>query len=75
QLLALQTSSMQKSNLGTLKDSQEFVEEKPQSTQDYQKVVKLLEKQESKWTSRIQALCQDHETEKSLVSGTANLVC
>ncbi|NXJ04054.1 DZIP1 protein, partial [Odontophorus gujanensis] len=67
QLLALQTSSMQKSNLGTLKDSQEFVEEKPQSTQDYQKVVKLLEKQESKWTSRIQALCQDHETEKSLL--------
>ncbi|OXB56569.1 hypothetical protein ASZ78_003490 [Callipepla squamata] len=67
QLLALQTSSMQKSNLGTLKDSQEFMEEKPQSTQDYQKVVKLLEKQESKWTSRIQALCQDHETEKSLL--------
>ncbi|NXI66875.1 DZIP1 protein, partial [Anseranas semipalmata] len=68
QLLALQTSNMQqKSNLGTLKDSQEFVEEKPQSPQDYYKVVKLLEKQESKWTSRIQALRQDHETEKSLL--------
>ncbi|XP_021272276.1 zinc finger protein DZIP1 isoform X2 [Numida meleagris] len=67
QLLALQTSTMQKSNLGTLKDSQEFMEEKPQSTQDYHKVVKLLEKQESKWTSRIQALRQDHETEKSLL--------
>ncbi|XP_065600192.1 cilium assembly protein DZIP1 isoform X2 [Cyrtonyx montezumae] len=67
QLLALQTSSMQKSNLGTLEDSQEFMEEKPQSTQDYQKVVKLLEKQESKWTSRIQALCQEHEAEKSLL--------
>ncbi|XP_048789144.1 cilium assembly protein DZIP1 isoform X2 [Lagopus muta] len=67
QLLALQTSSMQKSNLGTLKDSHEFMEEKPQSTQDYHKVVKLLEKQESKWTSRIQALRQDHETEKSLL--------
>ncbi|XP_072217719.1 cilium assembly protein DZIP1 isoform X2 [Excalfactoria chinensis] len=67
QLLALQTSTMQKSNLGTLKDSHEFMEEKPQSTQDYHKVVKLLEKQESKWTSRIQALRQDHETEKSLL--------
>ncbi|XP_052561846.1 cilium assembly protein DZIP1 isoform X5 [Tympanuchus pallidicinctus] len=67
QLLTLQTSSMQKSNLGTLKDSHEFMEEKPQSTQDYHKVVKLLEKQESKWTSRIQALRQDHETEKSLL--------
>ncbi|XP_035175080.1 zinc finger protein DZIP1 isoform X2 [Oxyura jamaicensis] len=68
QLLALQTSNMQqKSNLGTLKDCQEFVEEKTQSPQDYYKVVKLLEKQESKWTSRIQALRQDHETEKSLL--------
>ncbi|KAI6078728.1 Zinc finger protein DZIP1 [Aix galericulata] len=68
QLLALQTSNMQqKSNLGTLKDSQEFAEEKSQSPQDYYKVVKLLEKQESKWTSRIQALHQDHETEKSLL--------
>ncbi|NXL85712.1 DZIP1 protein, partial [Alectura lathami] len=67
QLLALQTSNMQKSNLGTLKDSQEFIEEKPQSTQDYHKVVKLLEKQESKWTSKIQALRQDHETENSLL--------
>lgn len=35
----------QKSNLGTLKDSQEFAEEKSQSPQDYYKVVKLLEKQ------------------------------
>ncbi|PKU32599.1 zinc finger protein hypothetical protein [Limosa lapponica baueri] len=57
----------QKSNLGTLKDSQEFTEEKPQSPQDYHNVVKLLEKQESKWTSRIQALHHDHETEKSLL--------
>ncbi|NXC41139.1 DZIP1 protein, partial [Penelope pileata] len=67
QLLTLQTSNMQKSNLGTLKDSQEFIEEKHQSTQDYHKMVKLLEKQESKWTSRIQALRQDHDTEKSLL--------
>uniref|UniRef100_A0A8C0B9E8 DAZ interacting zinc finger protein 1 n=1 Tax=Buteo japonicus TaxID=224669 RepID=A0A8C0B9E8_9AVES len=68
QLLELQKSNMQqKSNLGTLKDSQEFTEEKPQSPQDYHSVVKLLEKQESKWTSRIQALHHDHETEKSLL--------
>ncbi|XP_042662008.1 zinc finger protein DZIP1 isoform X2 [Tyto alba] len=68
QLLELQKANMQqKSNLGTLKDSQEFTEEKPQSPQDYHSVVKLLEKQESKWTSRIQALHHDHETEKSLL--------
>ncbi|NXW34168.1 DZIP1 protein, partial [Phaetusa simplex] len=68
QLLELQKSNMrQKSNLGTLKDSQDFTEEKPQSPQDYHNVVKLLEKQESKWTSRIQALHHDHETEKSLL--------
>ncbi|XP_037233656.1 cilium assembly protein DZIP1 [Falco biarmicus] len=68
QLLELQKSNMQqKSNLGTLKDSQEFTEEKPQSSQDYHSVLKLLEKQESKWTSRIQALHHDHETEKSLL--------
>ncbi|KAM6383532.1 cilium assembly protein DZIP1 [Alca torda] len=68
QLLELQKSNMRrKSNLGTLKDSQDFTEEKPQSPQDYHNVVKLLEKQESKWTSRIQALHHDHETEKSLL--------
>ncbi|XP_030332740.1 zinc finger protein DZIP1 isoform X2 [Strigops habroptila] len=68
QLVELQKSNMpQKSNLGTLKDSQDFTEEEPQSPQDYRDVVKLLEKQESKWTSRIQALNHDHETEKSLL--------
>ncbi|NWW88451.1 DZIP1 protein, partial [Rhynochetos jubatus] len=68
QLSELQKCNMQqKSNLGTLKDSQEFTGEKPQSPQDYHNVVKLLEKQESKWTSRIQALHHDHETEKSLL--------
>ncbi|XP_071598058.1 cilium assembly protein DZIP1 isoform X1 [Heliangelus exortis] len=67
-LLELQKSTMQqKSNLGTLKDSQEFTEETPQSPQDYHNVVKLLEKQENKWTSRIQALHHDHEAEKSLL--------
>ncbi|NWH74941.1 DZIP1 protein, partial [Piaya cayana] len=68
QLLELQkTNIQQKSNLGMLKDSQEFTEEKPQSPQDYQNLVKLLEKQESKWASRIQVLHHDHETEKSLL--------
>ncbi|XP_059577104.1 cilium assembly protein DZIP1 isoform X6 [Alligator mississippiensis] len=65
QLLELQQSNMQlKSNLGTLKDSQEFTEDKSQSTQDYQNMMRLLEKQESKWTSRVQALHQEHEKEK-----------
>ncbi|KFU96143.1 Zinc finger protein DZIP1, partial [Chaetura pelagica] len=68
QLLELQKSNMQqKSNLGTLKDSPEFTEEKPQSPQDYHNMVKLLEKQESKWTSRMQALHHEHRTEKSLL--------
>ncbi|XP_064502091.1 cilium assembly protein DZIP1 isoform X2 [Pseudopipra pipra] len=68
QLLELQKSNMQqKSNLGTLKDSHDFAEEKPQSTQDHHKVVKLLDEQERKWTSRMQALHHDHETEKSLL--------
>ncbi|NWU09278.1 DZIP1 protein, partial [Cephalopterus ornatus] len=68
QLLELQKSNMQqKSNLGTLKDSHDFTEEKPQSPQDHHKVVKLLDEQERKWTSRIQALHHDHETEKSLL--------
>ncbi|NXA39862.1 DZIP1 protein, partial [Eudromia elegans] len=68
QLLVLQKSNIQlKSNLGTLKDSQEFIEEKPQNPHDYHNVVKLLEKQEGKWASRIQALHQEHESEKSLL--------
>ncbi|XP_039237929.1 zinc finger protein DZIP1 isoform X2 [Pipra filicauda] len=68
QLLELQKSNMQqKSNLGTLKDSHDFAEEKPQSPQDHHKVVKLLDEQERKWTSRMQALHHDHETEKSLL--------
>uniref|UniRef100_A0A8C3TAS8 Cilium assembly protein DZIP1 n=1 Tax=Chelydra serpentina TaxID=8475 RepID=A0A8C3TAS8_CHESE len=65
QLLELQKSNMQlKSNLGTLKDSHEFTEERPQNDQDYQNMMQLLEKQESKWTSRIQALHQEHEKER-----------
>ncbi|NXD23524.1 DZIP1 protein, partial [Spelaeornis formosus] len=68
QLLELQKSNMQqKSNLGALKDSHEFTEEKPQRPQDHPSVVRLLEKQEKKWTSLMQALRHDHETEKSLL--------
>ncbi|XP_027740064.1 zinc finger protein DZIP1 isoform X2 [Empidonax traillii] len=68
QLLELQKSNMQqKSNLGTLRDSHDFTEEKPPSSQDHHKVVKLLDEQERKWTSRMQALHRDHETEKSLL--------
>ncbi|NXQ25616.1 DZIP1 protein, partial [Alaudala cheleensis] len=67
-LLELQKTNMQqKSNLGTLKDSHEFTEEKPQRPQDHPNVVRLLEKQEKKWTTLIQAVRQDHETEKSLL--------
>ncbi|NWR27149.1 DZIP1 protein, partial [Tachuris rubrigastra] len=68
QLLELQKSNLQqKSNLGTLKDSHDFTEEKPQTPQDHHKVVKLLDEQERKWKSRMQALHHDHETEKSLL--------
>ncbi|NWV24414.1 DZIP1 protein, partial [Origma solitaria] len=68
QLLELQKSNMQqKSNLGTLKDSHEFTEEKPQRLQDHPNLVRYLDKQEKKWTSVVQALRHDHETEKSLL--------
>uniref|UniRef100_A0A8C5NP38 Cilium assembly protein DZIP1 n=1 Tax=Junco hyemalis TaxID=40217 RepID=A0A8C5NP38_JUNHY len=68
QLLELQKSNMQqKSNLGTLKDSHEFTEEKPHHLRDHPYVVKLLEKQEKKWVSCMQAKCHDHETETSLL--------
>uniref|UniRef100_A0A8C3UWB0 DAZ interacting zinc finger protein 1 n=1 Tax=Catharus ustulatus TaxID=91951 RepID=A0A8C3UWB0_CATUS len=68
QLLELQKSNIQqKSNLGTLKDVPEFTEEKPQRPQEHPDVVRLLEKQEKKWMSLLQALRHDHETEKSLL--------
>ncbi|NXI81691.1 DZIP1 protein, partial [Rhipidura dahli] len=68
QLVELQKSNMQqKSNLGTLKDSYEFTEEKPQHPQDHPYMARFLDKQEKKWTSLVQALRHDHETEKSLL--------
>ncbi|XP_068923445.1 cilium assembly protein DZIP1 isoform X2 [Petaurus breviceps papuanus] len=66
QLLEIQKSNMQiKSNIGTLKDAQESKEERPQYPQDFLNVMQLLDKQESKWTSRVQALHQEHKKEKS----------
>ncbi|NXO72277.1 DZIP1 protein, partial [Phainopepla nitens] len=68
QLLELQKSNMQqKSNLGTLQDCHESTEVKPQRPQDHPNVVRLLEKQEKKFMSLLQARCHDHELEKSLL--------
>ncbi|XP_066478129.1 cilium assembly protein DZIP1 isoform X2 [Tiliqua scincoides] len=64
-LLEVQKSNKHlKSNLGTLKDSSEFSEEKPQNSVDHQNIMELLERQETKWTSKVQALHQEHENEK-----------
>ncbi|XP_053166113.1 cilium assembly protein DZIP1 isoform X2 [Hemicordylus capensis] len=64
-LLEVQKSNKHlKSNLGTLKDSYEFPEEKPQDTIDHQYIMELLERQETKWTAKVQALQQEHENEK-----------
>ncbi|XP_074155464.1 cilium assembly protein DZIP1 isoform X2 [Sminthopsis crassicaudata] len=66
QLLEIQKSNVQmKSNIGTLKDVQESKEEKLQYSQDFQNMMQLLDNQESKWTSRVQALHQEHKKEKS----------
>ncbi|XP_021385983.1 cilium assembly protein DZIP1 isoform X2 [Lonchura striata] len=68
QLLELQKSNMQqKSNLGILKDSYEFTEEKPHNLHKHPYVVRLLEKQEEKWVSCMQAKVQTHEAETSLL--------
>ncbi|NWV70923.1 DZIP1 protein, partial [Malurus elegans] len=68
QLVELQKSNVQqKSNLGTLKDSHEFTDEKLYRPQDHPNVVRFLDKQEKKWTSLLQALRSDHESEKSLL--------
>ncbi|XP_062983472.1 cilium assembly protein DZIP1 [Elgaria multicarinata webbii] len=64
-LLEVQKSNKHlKSNLGTLKDSYEFIEEKHQSAVDHENVMQLLEKQETKWTSKVQALQEEHGNEK-----------
>ncbi|XP_062831590.1 cilium assembly protein DZIP1 isoform X2 [Anolis carolinensis] len=64
-LLEVQTSNKHlKSNLGTLKDSFEFTEEKHQNAVDHENIMQLLERQETKWTSKVQTLQEAHETEK-----------
>ncbi|XP_042315475.1 zinc finger protein DZIP1 isoform X2 [Sceloporus undulatus] len=64
-LLEVQKSNKHlKSNLGTLKDSYEFSEEKHQHFVDHQDIMQLLEKQETKWTSKVHALQEAHDTEK-----------
>ncbi|XP_007666160.1 zinc finger protein DZIP1 isoform X1 [Ornithorhynchus anatinus] len=65
QLLEIQRSNMQvKSNIGTLKDAQEFNEDRPQCSQDFQYMLQLLDNQEIKWNSRVQALHEEHKKEK-----------
>nr|XP_016847433.1 PREDICTED: LOW QUALITY PROTEIN: zinc finger protein DZIP1 [Anolis carolinensis] len=64
-LLEVQMSNKHlKSNLGTLKDSFEFTEEKHQNAVDHENIMQLLERQETKWTSKVQTLQEAHETEK-----------
>lgn len=74
-LLEVQKSNKHlKSNLGSLKDSCEYSEEKPQNTIDHQNIMERLEKQETKWTSKVQDLQQEHENEKQqLMSQIENL--
>ncbi|KAL8189888.1 UNVERIFIED_CONTAM: hypothetical protein K2H54_025608, partial [Gekko kuhli] len=64
-LVELQKSNKHlKSNLGTLKDSYEFPVEKPRNAAEDQSVIQLLERQETKWASKVQALREGHENEK-----------
>ncbi|XP_063160717.1 cilium assembly protein DZIP1 [Candoia aspera] len=64
-LLEVQKSNQHlKSNLGTLKDTYELTEEKHQIAMDHQNIMQLLEKQEAKWSSKVQALQEEHENEK-----------
>ncbi|KAM6290689.1 cilium assembly protein DZIP1 isoform 2-T2 [Porphyrio hochstetteri] len=66
QLLELQKSNMQpKSNLGTLKDSQDFTEEKPLSPQQYQNMIKLLEKQRLSQMEKLKSSVKEDLNESS----------
>ncbi|XP_039193592.1 zinc finger protein DZIP1 isoform X3 [Crotalus tigris] len=63
-LLEVQKSNQHlKSNLGTLKDTTELIDEKQRIAMDHQNVMQLLEKQEAKWSSKVQALQEEHENE------------
>ncbi|XP_058042103.1 cilium assembly protein DZIP1-like isoform X3 [Ahaetulla prasina] len=64
-LLEVQKSNQHlKSNLGTLKDTVELTDEKHRIAMDHQNVMQLLEKQEAKWSSKVQGLQEEHENEK-----------
>ncbi|XP_070607312.1 cilium assembly protein DZIP1-like isoform X3 [Erythrolamprus reginae] len=73
-LLEIQKSNQHlKSNLGTLKDTLELIDEKHRMAMDHQNamhhlekqnVMHQLEKQEVKWASKVQILQEEHEHEK-----------
>ncbi|XP_029460581.1 zinc finger protein DZIP1 isoform X2 [Rhinatrema bivittatum] len=65
-LVEIQKTNMQgKSNLGTLKDCQPHDFEEGRTKYQQENLKELLEKQERKWTSRMQQLYQEHEKEKN----------
>ncbi|KAM6446479.1 cilium assembly protein DZIP1 isoform 6-T6 [Liasis olivaceus] len=72
-LLEVQKSNQHlKSNLGTLKDTYELTEEKHQTAMDHHNIMQLLEKQEAKWSSKVQALQEEHENEKHQIEKLAS---
>ncbi|KAL1780937.1 zinc finger protein DZIP1 isoform X1 [Sigmodon hispidus] len=65
QLLEIQKSNMQiKSNIGTLRDVNEFKEDHLPHPQDFQNMLQLLDSQASKWSDRFQVLSEEHSKEK-----------
>ncbi|XP_076401672.1 cilium assembly protein DZIP1 isoform X3 [Peromyscus maniculatus bairdii] len=65
QLLEIQKSNMQiKSNIGTLRDVNEFKEDRLPHPQDFQNVLQLLDSQANKWSDRFQVLNEEHSREK-----------
>ncbi|XP_058042105.1 cilium assembly protein DZIP1-like isoform X5 [Ahaetulla prasina] len=72
-LLEVQKSNQHlKSNLGTLKDTVELTDEKHRIAMDHQNVMQLLEKQEAKWSSKVQGLQEEHENEKYQIEKLAS---
>ncbi|XP_036054851.1 zinc finger protein DZIP1 isoform X2 [Onychomys torridus] len=65
QLLEIQKSNMQiKSNIGTLRDVNEFKEDHLPHPQDFQNMLQLLDSQANKWSDRFQVLNEEHSKEK-----------
>ncbi|XP_037064218.1 zinc finger protein DZIP1 isoform X2 [Peromyscus leucopus] len=65
QLLEIQKSNMQiKSNIGTLRDVNEFKEDRLPHPQDFQNMLQLLDSQANKWSDRFQVLNEEHSKEK-----------